>query len=119
MSYSLDEIILALDSSAPTEFYKDTVKYLKEYRDIVNKDNIPLAWEELRQMENEPVWVIDKYTWNDKDVWSDGSWEVISSVWEEEWDDDPYLSMTDECFYHKNDLGETWKAYRKKQCQNH
>lgn len=70
----------------------------------------PLTWEQLKQMEGKPVWVEEKYSFNKE--WH-GRWEVICSVWDNEWDDDPYLSMTDEEYRHKDDMGERWQAYRK------
>ena len=105
----------------------DALYYLKEYREtkkhlaclddaeirgddtqVVN--NHPLTWDELQAMEGKPVWVEEKYTFSNE--WH-GRWEVICSVWDDEWDDDPYLSMTNEEYRHKDDMGERWQAYRK------
>lgn len=78
--------------------------------DIDGSMNQPLTWDELKQMEGKPVWAEEKYSFSNE--WH-GRWEVICSVWDYEWDDDPYLSMTDEEYRHKNDMGKTWQAYRK------
>lgn len=76
--------------------------------------NEPLSWDELKQMEGKPVWVEEKYSFNNE--WH-GGWEVINTVWDSDWDDDPYLSMTNEEYRHKDDMGERWQAYRKERTE--
>ena len=113
------------EDGCPENRKQDAFHYLLEYRDIkvqaeeaiskqlkikVTEYNDPLTWDELKQMEGKPVWVEEKYSFSNE--WH-GGWEVICSVWDNEWDDDPYLSMTNEEYRHKDDMGETWQAYRK------
>ena len=77
-------------------------------------DNNPLlTWDELCQMEGEPVWVEEKYSFSEE--WY-GKWEVISSIWNDEYSDEPdsCIYMTDEEVRYKDDFGTEWKAYRKK-----
>lgn len=76
-----------------------------------SKDNPPLTWERLKQMEGRPVWVEEKYSFSDE--WY-GRWEVIDSVWNNELNGELYLYMTDEECRYKNTYGTLWKAYRKK-----
>lgn len=91
--------------------YHDAVNELFKLKDEDWKDRcLPLTWDELKQMEGKPVWVEEKYSFNKE--WH-GRWEVICSVWDNEWDDDPYLSMTNEEYRHKDDMGERWQAFRK------
>ena len=126
---TLDELIDWLEKTVmPISFEavkKETIHYLREYREmkqhlacmdsgeirgdatqIVN--NPPLTWDELKQMEGKPVWVEEPYNgeWH-------GNWAVICSVGEYEYDDDPYMSMTDDSFYLKSGCGTRWQAYRK------
>ena len=77
-------------------------------------DNNPLlTWDELCQMEGEPVWVEQKYSFSKE--WY-GQWEVISSIWNDEYSDEPdsCIYMTDDEVRYKNDFGTEWKAYRKR-----
>ena len=97
---SIDHLLMMINE------HEDRVcAYLAEMR-----KNDPLIWSELKQMEGKPVWVEEKYSFSDE--WH-GQWEVIRGVWENEFDDDPYLWMTDDEYRHKDTLGEIWQAYRK------
>ena len=135
MMKTLDEVIKAFETCVGTaigqpcsqcpyfetcgddEGKADALHYLKEFQlaqNLRELGNDPLDWDELRQMVGKPVWVEEKYSFSDE--WH-GGWEVICSVWDDEWDDDPYLSMTDEEYRHKDDMGERWQAYRKERTE--
>ena len=102
----------------------DAIHYLKEYHDIkatmdwheemeVIRDGIvnsPLTWDELKEMNGKPVWVEEKYSFCDE--WH-GMWEVIRSIWDNEYEYDPFLAMTDDEFRYRDDMGERWLAYLK------
>ena len=115
MSYSLDEIISALESSSHTEFYQDAVKYLKEYRDITN--NNPLTWDELMKMVGEPIWVVyglDGGEWltvygHDK---NESTIYCTTASGIEFW----LYKYQQGRKKTKGDRNETWAAYRTKQC---
>ena len=72
--------------------------------------NDPLTWDELKEMVDKPVWIEEKYSLSNE--WH-GRWEVIRNVWDNEGDDDPYISMTNDEYRHMDDMGERWQAYRK------
>ena len=132
------KILFNDDSHVPCDQFskdEDALHYLKEYREVrqilqdttmklrtrideleawqkerQEIENPALTWDELRQMEGKPVWVEEKYSFSDE--WH-GQWEVISSVLDDEYYDAPTLSMTNEEYRHKEDMGKLWQAYRK------
>ena len=82
-------------------------KWLKELKEYKEKDiNVPLTWEELKQMQGKPVWVEVDGNWYGK------FWAFV------ELGSDVYIN-----FYQmgqdypedllKRDIGKTWQAYRK------
>lgn len=121
---TLDEVIIGIKEQMGLgdPILIDALHYLKEYKDyqdtmcalpdyyewIHSADNPPLTWDELRQMEGKPVWIYEPYNgeWH-------GNWAVICSVGEYDFNDDPYMSMTDDSFYLKSGCGTRWQAYRK------
>ena len=65
---TLDEVIFEAPYS-PTPWEADALHYLKEYRKIEDEyeelkdwwaeehaENVPLSWDELKQMDGKPVW---------------------------------------------------------------
>ena len=71
-------------------------------------DNPPLDWEQLKQMEGKPVWVVrtEKYC--------DPHWAIVDKVykWDSIDDSSAILKPDDEELF-LSDLGKTWQAYRK------
>ena len=67
--YSLDQVIYFLEQRQQTEDWNirdAAIAYLKGYREVLPEyaqmkldavKNEPLTWDELRQMEGEPVWI--------------------------------------------------------------
>lgn len=90
---------------------EDEYEELKDWWAEEHAENVPLTWDELKEMEGEPVWVEEKYSFCDD--WH-GQWEVIRNIWDNEYSDVPYLWMTDDENRYKDTLGEIWQAYRKK-----
>ena len=98
----------------------DAIQYLKAYKDDRNdlsalrafwaeqQANDPLTWDELKQMEGKPVWVeYDGYT---------PDWEVIENVGATRSSISDFTGdfiETHMSILHKEDMGKTWKAYRK------
>ena len=111
--YRSDQIEWAANRKAWDEVQEDLVsarmKYIARLKELdIGKLNPPLTWDELREMEGKPVWIYEPYNgeWH-------GNWAVIYSVGEYDFDDDPYMSMTDDSFYLKSGCGTRWQAYRK------
>lgn len=68
--------------------------------------NPPLTWEELRQMEGKPVYIISEL--DDVPGAFFGRWFVISWVY-----DDGRLETTDKNEFFQKDIDKAWYAYRK------
>ena len=100
---TLDEVVKALEICANNQRCIDGCPYYKLYKIASEKkqENLPLTWQELKQMEGKPVWLEFK---DGRKFWTvilradqiqDGSWMLIDH--------------TD--FYTKKD--DVWQAYRK------
>ena len=78
-------------------------KHIKELKEL--KQNDPLTWDELKQMEGKPVWIEEKGYYQ--------TWEYWSLVY---WMNDDELTLWNEngrTTYSKNEQGTVWQAYRK------
>lgn len=88
--------------------------YLHEYQKIEEEhaENIPLTWEELKQMEGEPVWIelLNHDIWEDPSHRVDSEWWVIGEVRK---DDIILATYLDEMELCEEDIDVLWKAYRK------
>jgi len=96
----------------------DALHYLKEYQrdkqifayDIARRNmelserNEPLAWEELRQMKDKPIWI---EFLNGK--WK--GWDVVGGFTDDDFGEAMVTVRMDD--YYKTDLGKNWNAYRK------
>ena len=118
---TLDEVITALEQGLRSSIFEDALHYLKEYRETTgNPDgdhqqlikaqallqdfyrNDPLSWDELRQMEGKPVWIIDA---NNK-----GRWYLVKAIDEEAIFTDFWGNSG---IGYPKDYGKSWQAYRK------
>lgn len=111
----------------------DALHYLKEYRKKLNilkvrmaeykrgfeqlgvewsriKDNPPLTWDELKQMERKPVWVEYNLHISDRDARS-RMWIIVQKIMP--WRQGDELIYYSGFVFSKKEIGETWKAYRK------
>ena len=88
--------------------------YLHRYQKIEGEhaENIPLTWEELKQMEGEPVWIelLNHDIWEDPSHRVDSEWWVIGEVRK---DDIILATYLDEMELCEEDIDVLWKAYRK------
>ena len=89
---------------------KDALYYLKEYQryqntpsrmvhmavcDEAERENEPLTWEEMQNMEGNPVWI------------THFGWDVIDGVGNDS------LNTAYGITYKRDDMGTEWQAYRK------
>jgi len=88
------------------EVLTDAIGYLKEYQQseeivkqiLVDEENYPLSWEELRELEGKPVWIESD---------NKGHWNIIREV------TDCHVMFEIGMPYHKVWQGDLWQAYRK------
>lgn len=103
---------------------EDALHYLKAYKDDRNdltalrafwaewKENPPLSWEQLKQMEGKPVWVEGEHGC----IWGQKAWSLIRL--DPENDDIVICINTDNGVHYEfaigeEDYGTQWQAYRK------
>lgn len=97
------------------EVLTDAIGYLKEYQQseeivkqiLVDEENYPLSWEELKRMEGKPVFI---EILEDDGVWH-GEWCLIEEV-------NNVVMLALRCRvnywgFRKITFGKTWQAYRK------
>ena len=93
---------------------EDTLSYLKEYRTLQYgyikamadlEDNPPLSWDELKQMEGKPVWIVPEE--------EKGYWFVIEFFNNNSYYGGDRVIFTNDVILNRCDLGKTWQAYRK------
>lgn len=104
----------------PDYKWDDAIQYLKEYRDYRNadktvigngsvseaKNNPPLTWDELREMQGKPVWVeVDGKWWG-------RFWAFVEA------ENDSYINFYQKGQEYPEDLwkcnmGKSWNAFRK------
>lgn len=86
---------------------EDALHYLKEFQGLSkmwndkldkDQDNSALTWEQLKQMEGKPVYIVEDYGRN--------HWEIVDGVHDEDVSFG-YFSLDKDVF------GTEWKAYRK------
>ena len=93
--------------------YEDWIERYKDAREkhqqavIKLKQNPPLSWAELREMEGKPVWI----ELLNHDMWVDSEWWVIGEVRK---DDIILATYLDEMELCEEDIGVLWNAFRKK-----
>ena len=80
-------------------------KHLAAIKELNDKHNPPLTWDELRTMEGKPVWIelLGKGQWK--------GWDVIGGFYTDDFGDAMCTVRLDD--YYLNDLEKTWQAYRK------
>ena len=77
------------------------------YKTEKEKDNPPLTWDELKQMEGKPVWVeAESLSVGVSPYWKD--WYIIKSF-----SDDEFMRCNDWYEWAKEMQGRLWQAYRK------
>lgn len=130
---ALEEITSLTEDESESEGYflaMDSIHYLKEYqehlkwhayeehclaeekkalREKSRTDNLPLSWEELKNMQGKPIWVeYEGYT---------PGWEIIEHIGVYKWtintDDDEIIIETNSSILHKEEQGKMWQAYKK------
>lgn len=85
------------------------LKHLQEYYEMSREHHEPnpaLSWDELKQMEGKPVWVV--FTTAGKWRYDCGEWIIIIYI-----DDCKMIDCNDEGYYPKKSYGTEWQAYRK------
>ena len=105
------------DDCVKSCFLEDALQYLKWYKDLADdseafaawKENPPLTWEELKDMEGKPVWIEAD---NGQEQFK--HWFIIDDF---TMSDIPGLQIM-WCLYQsfrfwEADLGKTWQAFRK------
>ncbi len=121
---SLDEIIKALSIPAVNGYHYidsndaiDALKYLEMYKELANdsalfakwKENSPLTWNELKQMERKPVWIEAD---NGQEQFK--HWFIIDEFTESDIPGIQIMWCLNAGFrFREQDLDKTWKAYRK------
>ncbi|MBP5782302.1 MAG: hypothetical protein J6W04_02055, partial [Bacteroidales bacterium] len=86
-------------------------KYIMDIHDLAQQEeNLPLTWDELKQMEGKPVWVEEEN--------QPSQWYLIKEVETDEDDDPEFVSLTvfdcqGDYWFYKNNMGTKWQAYRK------
>lgn len=97
------------------EYGEDALQYLKWYKDLADnseaftewKENPPLTWNELRTMEEKPVWIEflnDEGNWNGEWCLVESSNNILCEI---------LRCKTSWFGLRKITLGKTWQAYRK------
>ena len=78
-------------------------EYLAEHLPTLTPPNEPLSTEQLREMDGEPVWIVNP------DALGYGRWGIVDGVYQAE--DDQVLMLRGDysCHYY----GKTWLAYRR------
>lgn len=95
--------------------YHDAVTELSKWKDEDWKDRqLPLTWDELKEMEGKPVWIelLNHGIWEDPSHGVDSEWWVIGEVRK---DDIILATYLDEMELCEEDIGVLWKAYRKEE----
>ena len=91
---------------------EDEYDELKDWWAEEHAENVPLTWQELKQMEGKPVWVEVYEPIDEKTGWHTASWKLIEFI------NDEYFDVRDsdgeqECFYKSENDCYCWQAYRK------
>ena len=131
---TLDEVIKALEYCTGFDFVRcqdcpgycepdcgtqnDALQYLKMYRELADdseafaewKENPALTWDELRNMEGKPVWVVPEA--------EKGYWFVIEFFHNNPYYGGDRVCFTNDVIFNRCDLGKTWQAYRKERNEN-
>ena len=117
-----------------SEDINDAISYLKEYRTYIDKmeklyhdantelnllkdedwkdRNLPLTWDELRQMEGKPIWTEYNLHLSDKDARSRSRmWIIVQKIMP--WQQDDELIYYSGFVFGKKEVGKSWQAYRK------
>lgn len=87
------------------EYQRLQIAFLKALADL--EDNPSLTWDELKQMEGKPVWIM----WTVKGEWNHGDWNLVHAqlddrVWFTDGNGEIYDLPQDQ-------QGIFWQAYRK------
>ena len=94
--------IMADGKPGVQEFYKMAEYALRAQQEV--EKNEPLTLDELREMDGEPVWVVNS-DFKKSDGFSD-EWALVSSQRRN--------AESTGTIYHFEDYGKTWLAYRRK-----
>ena len=94
----------------------DCVKYLKQYQDILSgkdsdlsENNKRLTWEELKQLEGEPVWIEEKSVGR-------GYWAIVSNIRNSYFG--PCVDLATKTGWKGFNIYDRFEAYRKKPKEN-
>ena len=113
--YPISPSTLPISVSIVTvEDLHEALFYLKEYRDRQENldqfetyqftQNLPLTWDELKQMKGKAIWAeYEEYK----------AWHIIESFNYNPYYGGDRILFTDNAMFLKKDMGEKWKAYRK------
>ena len=117
------------------ETYNNALQYLKEYREKLNilevqkaeykrgfeqlgvewariKDNHPLTWSELKQMEGKPVWVEYNFRIRNKEFRDKSKrWCIVREI--KPWNDTEIIITDNGFVLSKREQVKDWQAYRK------
>lgn len=133
---TLDEVIImaehcwqpmpeSLCATCPSEnktskcrLYSDMLYYLKEYKKLdsldvmtFTDDNLPLTWEELKQMEGKPVWMEYNIHLKNKECQDmSKTWDIIDHFGT--FMDNPVFFTEKGFLFEKEKQGVQWQAYR-------
>ena len=93
-------------------WHMDEVNKFAAQRFVMEYDNPPLTWEQLKQMKGKPVWVEGEHGC----IWNQKAWSLIHLDVEN--DDIVICVSTDNDVHYefaidKEDYGTVWQAYRK------
>lgn len=111
----LENVLYYLNTIETTEnLYHNAVNELNKWIENDWKDRcLPLTWDELKQMDMQPVWYESLY-------WGIKTWAIVLVQKESIYLDwyhrcqDGEIIKGDRCEIHKDQQGERWQAYRKK-----
>ena len=115
--YSLDQVIYFLDQRQQTEDWNirdAAIAYLRGYREILpdyaqmklDAVNDPLTWDELKQMEGTPVWIV---------MGACKIWGLNDGVYVDAFGKEMVTIKVLHDLWHlrKDKIGIDWQAYRK------
>lgn len=128
---SLDELIQIVETSKPDadnqfyEIFEDDMEeilfYLKEYKRsedyvdeiLVEEENFPLTWNDLKEMEGKPVWI--EYDNNGIEFFSNPHmWAIVGIVDEKApLPEVSFVGRAKTFWLYKMEIGEHWNAYRR------
>lgn len=113
--YRSDQIEWAANRKAWDEVQEDLVsarmKYIARLKELdIGKLNPPLTWDELREMEGKPVWIIESVIdpFDDDGMKRTGHWDIIRKAYPEQ-----IAFYVQGMTNHKSWQGIGWQAYRK------